>query len=178
MRPILFGLVFGINTIALAYVMRRLRELRRLEARIQKLEAAGASVHASVRRIDFEDEGMDPRWTADQRARVRKGRTLLFQAAQFARSIAESSGDPDRVKTQEWLIGHVRQFAADAFGPPMAREIDGVLDRRTDGPAGTTPADRLRAIADCLEHKISVIRPEDLDTIASAPESFRPPIRP
>ena len=169
MRPLFIGLLIGAYTIALAYVLRRLGELRRLEARVQRLETAAAQTHASVRRIDFEDEGMDPRWTADQRARVRKGRTLLFQAAQFARSIAESGSDPDKVKTQEWLIGHVRRFVADAFGQGLASELDARIGAKTI----TNPRDTLRAMAEYLEHKITSLRLEELDAIASAPDSFK-----
>ena len=176
MRPLAVGLVLAAYTIVLVYLVRRLGELRRLEARIERLEAAAANTHASVRRIDFEDEGMDPRWTADQRVRVRKGRTLLFQAAQFARNIAESGSDPEKEETQQWLIGHVCRFVADAFGPAMARDIDAVVDRETQSAAAkttATPAATLLALADFFEQKISALRLEDLDSIASAPESFK-----
>jgi hypothetical protein len=40
---------------------------------------------------------IDPRWTDEQKRRIKKGRTPLFEAAQSARDVADGKGDLEKL---------------------------------------------------------------------------------
>jgi hypothetical protein len=162
--------------------LRAQETIRALEERVKELEAESqneTSLQAVLQKLreDEPEAGIDQRWSEEQKTAVKKGRALLFEAAQKARDGADGKGDLDKLSRQAWLIVQCKALIRNGgYGFRVYKDFEDRLDYRKKvnerNNAEETASEALSYLADYFEQTIPTLTPGDVEDISKYPDTF------